>query len=360
VRACLDVRRGARQSLAGNAQLEEMRTRLDAGSALTFGFAPEGSAAKGAEVLAPFLAGAAAEEPRIQSMLATLLPKLSDQLVKGVGWSARVAGGRVEDRYLLVLPEGMAGLLRGPLATVEAPTYAAAALLPPDTYDATFYHLRNPEFAWRGVLAATSSHVDVSNAMFVSAILQASLQSFGVEEPREFLRDVGSEVVTARLGEGDEGKVMIVEVLDRNSLRAWALRQTGARPEEFAGAELFAARDPERPAAAFAGDHLILGPAADVRRCLLARQQGRTLREEDALKSLTNGARAPAFAQSLTDDSAAAAAVVSSLSGRGPARAQADHYTVTETRLNEVGIERKTISAFGQFGELATRLNRGR
>lgn len=359
VRACLDVRRGARQSLAGNPQLGELRARLEAGGALAFGFAPEGSAAKAVEALAPLITGWMTVEPRLQSMLATLLPKLSDQLVKGVGWSARVAGGRVEDRYVVVLPGGMAGQLRGPLATVEASANAAAGLLPSDTYDATFYNFRNPEFAWRGMQAALSSHVDVSSAALISLVLQSSLTSFGVAEPREFLRDVGSEVATARLSEADGGKVLIAEVLDRNSLRAWVLKQTGARAEPVGDAELYVPRDAEQPAAAFVGEHILLGAAADLRRCLAARQQGRTLKDSEAWKGLASGARPAALAQSLTDEGDAPAAAYTSLTGRAAARTPAARRAVTETHLNDLGFERRTLSAFGLFGDLATRLSRG-
>lgn len=359
VRACLDVRRGARQSLAGNQQLEELRARLEAGDALAFGFAPEGSAAKAVEVLAPALAGGVTEEPRVQSMMATLLPKLSGQLIKGVGWSARARAGRIEDRYLLALPEGMAGQMRAPLTTVESAPYAAAGLLPRDTHEATFYHLRNPEFAWRGLHAALSSNVDVTSAAFISLLLQSSLKTFGVEEPREFLRHVGSEVATARLGAADEGRILIVEILDRGALRAHALEQTGARPEEFAGAELFVARDPEQTAAAFAGNHLLLGAAADLRRCLAARQEGRTLKDAAAFKDVSNAARPTPLAQTLTDDSEAAAAAAAALSRRAGARAPGAFHAVTETRLNEAGFERTTLSAFGLFGELAARIKKG-
>jgi hypothetical protein len=361
VRACLDVRRGARQSLAGSAQLAEMRERLDAGGALAFGFAPQGSAAKVVEVLAPAFVGSATEEPRVQSMMATLLPKLTEQLVKGVGWSARAAGGRIEDRYLLALPEGMSERLRGPLATAESPPHAAAGLLPPDTYQTTIYHFRNPEFALRGVKAALSSQVDVASAAFISWLLQSSLKSYGVEEPSDFLRGVGAEIVTARLSEADEEKVFIVEVLDREALRAQLGKQRGARPEQLDGAELFVPADPEEAAAAFVGNHLVLGPAGLVRRCLAARQEGRTLKEAAAYKGLAGGS--PPLAQSLTDERESAAAVVASLSGRGgapAARPPGELYSVTETRLSDTGIERKTISAFGQFGELVTRLGRGR
>jgi hypothetical protein len=357
VRACLDVRRGARQSLAGHAQLAEMRARLDAPSALAFGFTPKGNAPKIVEALAPAYAAVATEEAREQSMMATVLPKLAEQLVMGVGWSARAAGGRIEDRYLLELPDGMAERLRAPLATAASPPHRAAGLLPHDTHQATVYHSRNPEFALRGLKAVISSNVDVTSAVLVSLVLEGAIKSFGIEEPQEFLRGVGTEVVTARLHEGDEEKVLIAEVLDRAALRAQVLKGRAARPEQLDGAELFLPSDPDGTAAAFAGEHLILGPAPLVRRCLAARRENRTLREAPAYKNLTGGEQPP-LAQSLQDERAQVAALVTSLSGRAPARAPAESYSLTETRLHEVGVERRTLSAFGQFGDLVARLGR--
>ncbi|HEV3471026.1 MAG TPA: hypothetical protein VG148_17005, partial [Pyrinomonadaceae bacterium] len=338
VRACLDVRRGARQSLAGSAQLEEMRARLDAAGALAFGFAPQGSAAKAVEVLAPAFVGGFSEDSRVQSMMATLLPKLSDQLVRGVGWSSRVAGGRVEDRYLLVLPEGMAERLRAPFAAADAPRRSAAGLLPHDAYQVTFYNFRNPEFAWRGLSAAVSSQVDVSNAAIVTLALGSLLEPFGVENPREFLRGVGSEVVTAKADEAGAGQVLIVEVLDHEALRGQVLKRlgAGARPQQFGDAELFVSADAEGGAAAFVGNHLILGAGTDVRRCLAARQEGRTLRDAAGFRAAADSSPPP-LAQTLTDERDSILAVADALSRRaaGPRhrRPPPHSYSVTQTHL---------------------------
>jgi hypothetical protein len=364
VRDCLDVRRGARQSLAGHAQLEEMRARLEAGGALAFGFAPQGSAAKAVEVLAPAFVNSVSPESRVQSMLATALPRLSDQLVRGAGWSSRVAAGRVEDRYLLTLPEGMAERLRAPLTPADAPARAAAGLLPQDTYQATFYNLRNPEFAWRGMRAAVSSQVDVSSAALITFGLESLLGPYGIESPQEFLRASGPEVATAKLNEADEGRVLIAEVLDREALRRQVLKQlgAGARPQQLGDAELLVSDDPELGAAAFVGGHLILGSPQDVRRCLAAREERRTLAEAARFRDLQNHPPPAAMSQTLTDDTDSVLAVVNSLSGRGdgPAapnrRPSRDFHSLAETRLAENGFERRTLSPFGQFGELISRL----
>lgn len=364
VRDCLDVRRGARQSLAGNAQLAEMRARLDADSALAFGFAPQGSAAKAVEVLAPAFVGGVSAESRVQSMLATVLPKLSDQLVRGGGWSTRAAGGRMEDRYLIVLPEGLPERMRAPLTPSDAAAHTAAALLPGDTHQVTFYNFRNPEFAWRGLSAAVSSQVDVSSAALVTLGLESLLAPYGVENPREFLQAVGPEVATAKLSEADEGRVLLAEVLDREAVRRQVLKHLGAgtKPQPFGDAELFVSADPELGAAAFVGRHLILGAPRDVRRCLTAREEGRTLKDAPAFGSLA-GQAPPAMTQTLTDDSDSVVAVVNSLSGGGDAQARRPprtFHSLAETRLAETGFERRTLSPFGQFGEIISRLGRER
>ena len=120
VRACLDVRRGARPSLAANEQLKEMRARLGREGALAFGFAPQGSAAKVVEVFAPAFVGGVSSESKLQSLLATVLPQLTSQTLGSVGWSARAAGGGIEDRDFLALPGVMARRLQAPLASAPA------------------------------------------------------------------------------------------------------------------------------------------------------------------------------------------------------------------------------------------------
>ena len=116
VRACLEVRKGARPSLAGDEQLKEMRVRLGGGSALAFGYAPRGSAAKAVEVFAPAFVGGMSQEPHVQSVLATFLPQFINQTLGAAGWSARVEAGVLEDRYFLTLPAEVARRLEGPCA----------------------------------------------------------------------------------------------------------------------------------------------------------------------------------------------------------------------------------------------------
>jgi hypothetical protein len=363
VRACLDVRRGARPSLAGDEQLKEMRGRVGGEGALAFGYAPRGSAAKAVEVFAPAFVGGMSQEPHVQSMLATMLPQLINQTLGAAGWSARVAGGEIEDRYYLSLPGEMSQRLQTPFTPADGDKGGAASVLPPDAYQVTLYDFRSPEDAWRGLGAALSSQVDVSRATIITLALEALLKPYGVEKPREFLRASGGELATARLGSASEGKVLVASVRDRAALRGQALAHLGrgAHVESLGEVELLVSNDPEEGAAAFAGDYVLLGSEEDVRWCVRAVLEGRTLRDTAALKQASQEFfDAPAFARTLTDDRDAARAVLSHFGARGGRPALEDAlarrgYSVSQTRLAEGGFEKRTRSAFGLFGEIVSR-----
>ena len=379
VKACLDVRRGARPSLAGSEQLKEMRARLRSDGALAFGFAPQGSAAKVVEVFAPAFVGGVSQEAHVQSVLATVLPQLINQTLGSAGWSSRVAGGRMEDDYFLSLPGEMSERLREPLAAGAGEQSSggagaqssAADLLPPDAHQFSLYNFRSPEAAWRGLSATLSSQVDVSRATIITLALEALLKPYGIEQPREFLRACGTEVATARLEESSEGKVLVARVRDRAALveqvRAYLRRD--ARAEQVGDAELLVSKDPERGAACFVGDYLLLGPEEDVRRCVAAHLEGRSLRNTDAFKAASqNFFDEPSFALTLTDDRDTARSTISYFARRDEARpAQGNQaaleealarrgYSVGETRLADGGFEKKTRSSFGLFGEIVSRL----
>jgi hypothetical protein len=363
VRACLDVRRGVRPSLAGDEQLKQMRVRLGGGGALAFGYAPRGSAAKAVEVFAPAFVGGMSQEPHVQSVLATFLPQFINQTLGAAGWSARVNEGVLEDRYFLTLPADVARRLEGPFAPAEHPADDATRVLPGDTFQVTFYDLRNPEDAWRGLNAALSTQTDVSRATIITLALEALVKPYGVENPREFLRACGGEVATARLGAASEGKVLVASVRDAVALRAQALEHLGrgARVERVGTAELLVSTDEERGAAAFVDGFLMMGSEEDVRRCLQSRLDTSEPGRGGPLKTATQSFFGrTAFARTLTDERDSARAVLSHFARGGDAGRLEEalsrrRYAVSETLLADGGFEKRTRSAFGLFGEVVTR-----
>ena len=376
VRTILAVRRGERPSLAGSQLLEEMRRRVESQKALAFGYVSPQGAAQLLEVGIAAYAGQISNNPQVQGAIASRLPQLANKVLGGAGWSARFVNGAVEDRYFLALQNGVAERLREPLAANENSTIEASTLLPQETYRLTRYNYRDPAAAWRGLNAAISSQLDALGAVSVSVLLKAALQPYGIEEPEGFLAAIGSEIVTASLGDRGSSTVAIVEVKDEKALRAFVLKRLGPNPKtvRIGDTDLLISRDAERGAASFVAGHLITGSEANVRRCLEAQAQGQTLdattpfKESLRIASNDNGL---ASVITFTNDDASASNFITAIASQPAVSTRSFNqdevmraleqmpFTVSETNLSEGGFEKRTRSAFGQFGTLASQFSPG-
>ena len=373
VEVCLAVRRGERPAMAGDARLPEMRERVgagDGGDALAFGYVPRQAAPRLSEIAALFFAGRMTLDAAEQSGAAVVLPQLASRLLGGAAWGFHVSEGRADDRYFIELGEGVAQRLSAALESPRDPPSDLASFVPSDARQFTRYNFAEPIEAWRGLSAVVSSQVDFTIAPVVVRLLDQQLLPYGIESPREFLRAVGPEVATARLDAEGERMVLVAAVRDEAALRALARKQFGrAQPTKIGDAELFAGGG-EETAAAFASGHVITGDLESVRRCLQARSSGRTLDTVEAFKrsARDNSPGAQPHALTLTDDREQARGFVLFVARqrggrRRPAGAAALEkalaalpFASSETRLVAGGFERRTRSAFGQFGSLVLRL----
>jgi hypothetical protein len=365
--ACLAVRRGERAALTSDPQLAEMRDRLRADDALAFGYVPPAGARRLLAVAALAYAGQLSSDQKAQSAAAILLPQLAARLLGGAAWSARVSGGALTDTYFVAMPQGPPARLSAALAPADAQTFGAAAFLPTDVHQLTRYDFRDPEAAWRELRAALSAQLEVTIAPLVDRFLDEALTPFGITEPRDFLRATGPEIETVRLSETGEGLLLVARVRDREALRALA-RRHGGRSERVGNAEFWAGADGEGSAAGFVGDYVLLGDAADVRRSLAAGADGRTLAAGEAFKRATDAVASdePAGIVTLTDERDSTRTFINLLtrqralrSGNAPDEAalrralDARAYAVSATRPVAGGFEKRTRSAFGQFGTIA-------
>jgi hypothetical protein len=370
VQACLAVRRGERPSLEGNAQLEEMRRRVQGGDALAFGYvSPEGTA-RLLEMAATAYAEQISPDPRAQSAAASLLPPLVKKILGGAGWSARLSEGVIEDRYFLSLESSVAARLQSALTASRDPAVLGSDLLPADIYSLSRYSYSDPAQAWRGLGAAIASQADTLGALFITRLLDASLKPYGIEQPDQFLRAIGPEIMTARLNDSGSSTVTVVEVRDEKTLRDFISKRLGAKPavETIGGAELLVSNNEKHDAASFVGGRLIMGTAGNLRRCLEARSAQRTLAEDPEFKQAARSVNAagPSNVVTFTEDYAPARTFVTALAAqRGVRERPTDEaaleealrrlrYAATETQATDGGFERRTRSSFGQLGALAS------
>jgi hypothetical protein len=369
VQICLAVRRGERPSLAGNAQVEEMRRRVGSNESVAFGYVSPVGATRLLEVAATIFFGQAANDPQIQSLIASMLPQLAAKVLGSAGWSARFANGLVEDHYYLAIQNSVASRLSDALASPPNVTLKATEMLPGETYSLSSYSLRDPELAWRAFNVALSSQLDYLSSIVVPRLLQSLLKPYGIDDPESFLRAVGSEIITARLDDAGASTVTIVEARDEKALRQFIAKRLGANPrtERIGDVEVIISTGEEGGAASFIAGRLMMGSEANVRRCLEARAQSQTLAAADDFQRTARLASATgsAFAITFTDDSAPARTFISAIAAQPGARKQPVNsadleraldqltYAVSETHLIEAGFEKRTRSSFGQFGALA-------
>lgn len=371
VRACLAVRRGERPGLVGNLEMEGMRRRFERSDRLAFGFVSPQGAARIFEVVAAIYVGQVSQDQQTQSLAANILPQMANKILGSVGWSTRIADGAVEDHYFVSVKNDATARLRETLAQAPASSLRAGEVLPSDTFSLTRYTTRDPVSAWRGLNFSISSQLDPLLAVMVAPLMKAALKPYGIEEPEDFMKAIGAEVNTARLNDRGEGTVIIVEARDEKTLRDFVFKRLGTnkpQTERIGDAELLSSADESRGAASFIAGHLLMGTKDNVRRCLAARQEGRTLATADDFRRALQRADAvgPSQVITLTDDFSATLNFISFISNQRGVRARPANeqelaqalgqlpFAVTKTQMIEGGIERTTRSSFGQLGVLAT------
>lgn len=364
--ACLSVHRGQRPSLFHRPEVEQMRSRVNAGSGLVFGYVSTPGTTKLISALAPMLLGPISEREEFQRFLTSA----SSKLLESVGWSAHAAKGGIEDTYFLGVKSELVTRLRPAFTPTQTNFQGGWEFVPPEVSSVTTYNLRDPTAAWELLLAGISSQLDVVSAVMFTTSFRALLTPYGIDDPTPFLKAVKPDLLTVRLDSQADRAVLIAGIASQDDLRKIISRQfgPGSRSEKIGDVDLVKSED-EEFAAAFAGDYFLLGAPDDVKRCLTARSSKTTLVGSSAkLEALTHYFEKPSTAIIITfaKDGERARALLASLAAIKGAQLNASAsleqtieglpYAVTETTLGDGGFEKRTRSDFGQFGFLISYL----
>ncbi len=363
VSACLAARRGQRPSLAHQPEVEEMRARVRANDALAFGYISSGNAARLLSEMAPALIGRLPEQAQFQKLLAIS----SAKVLGSIGWSARPAAGGIEDYYFMSVKPALAERLQPALRNAAEGQHGAWGLLPADTFSVTNYNFADPAVAWHALNAAVSSQLDTLAAVFFTTVSRASLAQYGIDEPDAFLRAIKPELLTARLDAAAERSVVVASIHDEAALRRFVTRQFGAKAhtERIGNNEIILSAD-ERSAASFVDGFITLGSPEDLRRCLshdpgtsfLADATSRNTAVQESANVVSyaqDGERIRGLLTTMARMRGANSSVANS--------ADVDRvikqlpYAVTETKLEQQGLERRTRSPLGQFSSLVSLLS---
>lgn len=365
VRACLEVRSGTRPSLGNDQEMQQMRLRLAKDGALAFGFVSSAHAAQLLSLGTPLLFGRSPGGLNFERLIASSAPKI----IGSVGWSSRQFEGGIEDRYLFLLQATIIARLK-PLFRAANGRRSAFEVVPENIHALTMYRFEDPAATWQGLQSALSSHLDTLSAILFTSFLKSALLPYGIEDPGTFLRVVGPELITARFKQDRERAILIAQIRDEPALRS-ILNKTidrSAQKDELGKTERPAISD-VRSTVNFVNGYVLIGSAEDVRRWsqVLRQSEVTPTKEFQKMTHFVSSSR-PACVVTYTNDSDRVRNFISAI-----ARAQGKPsivtepsevhstfedlpFSVTETILDDQGVDRRTRSSFGQFGTLITLL----
>ena len=345
--ACLETRRGQRPNLQTDPELSQMRTTLSAASALAFGFASSAHTAELLAIAAPLLFGRAPEGAQFDKLVGSSAPKI----MGSAGWTAKASSGAIEDHYFFSLKPPIVTRMR-PLFQIT-PMPSGLAFIPADAYSVTKYNFNHPAETWRSLQTTLSSQLDTLSAILMVSVLKSSLLPYGINDPERFLDLVGPEIMTARLVPDARGSILIARVRDETRLRELLKSSSTAQDADA----------PERRLVVhFQDGYVLMGSDEDVQRCAQAPAEG-DINQTPKLRYFGSSDPIKANIVTYTKDAQRIRKFVAALArAQGVAKlADANKlnqtveqlpYSITGTSMVEQGLDRKTRSAFGQFGAI--------
>jgi len=351
VQRCLDARHRPELSLRGDAALGRMRAIVGGSDALTFGYVSAENATKLAAWGTPLLFG---REPG-NSTLEQIVNRNAPKVLGAIGWSSRPTSGIIEDRFFISLEPSIVTRLR-PAFRTTTPKASIWTVVPDAIDTISVYRSQTPSQAW-DALRGISSQFDAVSAVLLNSLMKAALLTYGISDPDRFLAAVGPDMATFKANQSDNA-VLIARVLDRPTLEQMFKSQQAKTNGDTIDFLLRETTTDKQFSATFVGDYLLVGNRDDVRQCVEAQKQARTIAEHNRPKIDLNAFSNSAAISTYTNDVERVRTFFRVLSGvRGGAienaQAFADiPFANTETTLDDKGLDRRTKSALGQFSSL--------
>lgn len=359
VETCLEVRRGQRPSLHTDPELLRARASLKSESALAFGYVSQANAAKLFSWIAPLLFGKAPGDQQLEGLLA----KSASRILGGIAWTSKSINGGIEDRYLISLEPEVIKRLEPAFETANAEE-DFWKLVPDSFRSLTVYRSKDPQAAWFSLDSAVAMKLDAVSTVIFASLLKSGLSGYSIEDPKAVLGAMGSPVLTFRPTLGD-GSLLLARVKNEEHLRKALANDLlkGGKGQILTGSRSEPDKEKEFTAV-FVDGFVILGKTESM-RIYLTQLQNNEMVTPEHLENLKLSNRQDSSATvTFTNERASVAMIIRALSRlTGHALSenqwsainnQLDNVKVacTESTLNENGIERRTQSAFGQFGNL--------
>ena len=359
VQSCLQVRMGQRPSLTSDPELQNSRRSLRAESSLAFGYVSKNSAPRLFSIGAPLLIGKAPGDQKLEQ----LLSESAGKIFQNIAWTSSPSSGRTEDKYQISLDPTVVKRLE--------PAFETAAMteefwkVVPDSFRAlTLYRNKEPVKAWAALEVVMASKLDTVSSVIFASLLRAGLSGYGIDNPRELLATLTPPLITLRPILGD-GSLLIAKVADGERLKRALDKELLTEGKGQVLESLNSEPSSEKEFTALLVDgFLVMGKTENI-KVYMAQLRNQEIVTQDNLRTLQLTNRNPsATIVTYTNERLGLASLIGTLSLiNGKALSEKElaevqqslqhiSYSSTESTLNATGIERKTVSAFGQFGTL--------
>jgi hypothetical protein len=357
VQSCLAVRRGQRPKLSDDSEFTSTRTSLKDESSLAFGYVSQTNAARLVSLGIPLLVG---KEPG-DSQFENLLSDSAAKILRGIAWTSKANAGMIEDHYQIALDQAVTKRL-DPVFQIAGNENDEMWQLVPNAFRAvSIYRSSEPQAAWMSLNSSLAMKLDAVSTVLIASLLKSSLASYGVENPKDFLAAMAAPLVTIRLALGNDS-LLLGRVKNEEQLRkALADFMVDDKGQILNGLE----HQPNRAkefTALFTSGFVVLGKTENI-LVYLDQLKNKEMIPPARAQSLTLSKHpgAAVITYSNEDDSVRSVITAITRLNRRPLsdagfqeidKRLGSIVSCTESRLNENGIDRRTISAFGQFGNL--------
>ncbi len=344
IEKCVNVARGEADSISKSPKVSALPA-----DSLASGYVSTDGVAQIANIVGISLAMGASEEGEVKSFVARVLPEILRKSINEMTWTARKTEQGIEDLYVFETNREVAAVFNETLSPASAAQENLADLLPLSvTTSVTRYSITNPQIAWRSVLLIAQKQTDTLSGNLIAAFSGSLLEPYGVEDAEIFLSAIGPQIITARFDGEADNNVVIASVRDMTKIKKGIAKEIdfSKAPEKQGNVDLWRSVDGEI-AAAFIEEKIILGETESVLKCL---QAGVTVHRftEGEISKMASASNAVAV--TVATDFASAPKLVETLTEKYNEIEPLPSGIVTETRFNQNGIERRTVSDFGLIG----------
>jgi hypothetical protein len=351
IEKCLAVKRGEADSFAKTGKVAALVENT-----LAAGYVSPDGVAQIATLAGTVLSNRSGESEDGQKFISAVLPAILRSTVKEVTWSASRTEKGIEDRFLFASEKDVSSVWKETLVRSGEETENLAVYLPVNAFGVTRYDLKYPQVAWRSVLLLAAKQAGEVHGPILLAFSGSLFDPYGVTDGELFLSALGPEIMTARFDAEGEKMVVIVSVKNVEKIKKAIGGEINLSktPEKLNGADLWRSADGDLAAAFIEGTNkFILGETESVLQCLPVRENGANF-----TRNATFGRFSASNAVAVTfgRDAESAGKIVDVLADRKEGE-NADTSYVTETRFNEKGIERTTVSDFGLIGDIIQKLD---